>query len=176
MTNPPYYGPPQPSPWPPPPPGRRGCRILAFVGIFIAVGLAIGGWFRPAAQDAASVHAAPQYSGQQVADAKKAVRAARDKTTKAVAGAGSQRRDDPTEKSIIMVNMRLAFDMMTEYLRSQLATNPAAPPAITTAFRNSISTYDDMVLTQLANAPNEELDPVYAATTAADDAIVQACE
>jgi hypothetical protein len=162
--------------WPTPAPKQsRAPVIISLVVALIAIAVAIGGWFRPASE-ASAPDTKSQFSEQQVADAKTAMCAAFDKATKAVAGAGSQTSDDPATKVLISVNTRLAFHVMTDYFRSELAQNPAAPPELVNAFRNSISAYEDMVLTQLANAPKDELDAVYAKTTASDEAMVEACK
>jgi hypothetical protein len=64
---------------------------LAFVGVFIAMSVAIGGWLRPAAQAAAPAEVAPQYSEQKVSDAKKAVCAAHDLVDRASTYSGGQK-------------------------------------------------------------------------------------
>jgi hypothetical protein len=69
--------------------------IVAFIGIVVAIALGVVALLRPAAQAAAPLDAAPKYSEQQVADAKRAVCAARDQAFAALAGAGGQKSEDP---------------------------------------------------------------------------------
>jgi hypothetical protein len=135
MTNPPYYGPPQAGPWPPPAPKpSRAPLILAFVGIFIAIALAIGGWFRPTAQAAAPpADAAPTYSDQQVADAKTAVCGPHDLVGRATQYSGTQQNDDPTLKYVIAVNNRLAGALSGEYFLAKLDQYPATPADLSAA-------------------------------------------
>jgi hypothetical protein len=94
MTNPPYYGPPQPA-WGTPPTPARVPMVVAFIGIAVAIALGVVALLRPAAQAAAPVEVVPQYSEQQVADAKKAMCAAYHKMYQSVAGAGGQASSDP---------------------------------------------------------------------------------
>lgn len=93
---------------------------------------------------------APQYSEQQVADAKKAVCEAYNKALVAVAGAGKQKSPDHGLQLIDVVNARLAFDVATDYFRSQLSENPATSPDLEAALRNLSSPYDELVLAQIA--------------------------
>ncbi len=95
---------------------------------------------------------------------------------RAVEGAGGQSSEEPSLKYGMVVNTRLAFHVMTDYFRSKLAENPAAPPDMTEDFRELIAAYDDMILTQLANASSQELQSVYARTESADAAVVAACK
>ncbi|CAN5376223.1 hypothetical protein BH11ACT6_BH11ACT6_37920 [soil metagenome] len=167
-----------PPTWPPTPPKQSRAPVIASLVIaIVAVAVAIAAWFRPANADTQPVlDPTPQYSEQDTAAAKSQMCDAYSKAAKAIAGAGSQDSDDPSLKYGMVVNSRLAFHVMTDYFRYQLTQNPAAPPALSDQFYALISAYDDMVLTQLANASPEELDRVYARTEAADSAVVDSCK
>jgi hypothetical protein len=115
--------------------------ILAFVGIFIAIGLAIGGWFRPAAQAAAPADTAPQYSDQQVADAKQAMCAARDLVNRATETAGGQTSDDPTLKVVIAVNIRVGATASADYFLAILNEYPATQSDLAAAVRETALAY-----------------------------------
>jgi hypothetical protein len=115
----------------------EGAAHSRVVGIFIAIALAVGGWFRPAAQAAAPpVDAAPTYSDQQVADAKKAVCAAHDLVNRATLGAGTQKSDDPTTQLVIAVNVRLAGSLSAQYFQTKLDQYPATPADLSAAVGN----------------------------------------
>jgi hypothetical protein len=177
MTNPPYYGPPQPAWGAPPASGpSRVPMVLAFVGIVIAIALGVVALLRPAAQAAAPAEVAPQYSEQQVADARKAVCEAYDRALSAVAGAAKQKSADPNLQFIDVVNARLAFDVSTDYFRSQLSENPALSPELATAFRNLSTAYNELVLAQISNSSKEDLDEAYRKTDATDHIVVAACK
>jgi hypothetical protein len=165
--------------WPPVAPKQsRAPVIISLVVGFVAVAVAIGAWFRPSAHEApaAPSDTTPQYSDQQVADAKKAMCSAYDKIYNALKGAGSQTSDDPTLKFIIAVNIRLATVANSNYLTKALAENPATPTDLANTFRDMTSAYDELVLAQLANAPKEDLDPLNAKLDNADSAAYQACK
>jgi hypothetical protein len=177
MTNPPYYGPPQPAWGTPPASGpSRVPMVLAFVGIVIAIGVGVGGWFLSSAETAASAEDTRHYSAQQVADAKTAMCAAYAKAATSVAGAASRNSDDPDLKFSYVVNSRLAFHVANDYFRQQLENYPATSPALTTAFQNLISAYDEFLLAQLGDSPQKEIDSASNMTKEADKAVNGACK
>lgn len=179
MTNPPYYGPPQPAWGPPPSPAPKPSRvpmIVAFVGIFIAIALGVVALLRPAAQAAAPADVVPQYSEQQVAEAKKAVCGAHDLVNRATQTAGRQSSDDPTQKFVIAVNIRVGSIASSSYLLNTLAQYPATAPSLATALRETALVYQEATLLQLALAPKNETDIVYSKLNTADAKVVDECK
>jgi hypothetical protein len=149
---------------------------LAFVGIVIAIALGVVALLRPAAQAAAPAEVAPQYSEQQVADAKKTVCSDYDKVFKAVTATGAQRSDDPNLKFVISLDVRLATQFGSNFLRNSLADNPASPSDVADAVRDLISTWDKIILAQIGGAQESELTPSYAELDSAGDKIRQVCK
>ena len=189
MTNPPYGNAPGgqwPQPGPPvgPPPAwssaapkqSRAPILVALAAALIAVAVAIGAWFKPTTKPPQSSDSTPSYSSQQTADAKKAICAAYAKTLKAVQGAAQQKNSDPDNEAANIVNVRLAFHVTTDYFQSQLAANPAIDPNLKSAFQDLISSYDELILAQIANSSKEDLDAAYAKTDSADKVVVEACK
>lgn len=166
MVSSPYGAMPQPpAQWPPqgPPPAQKPSRALMIAALaiaLVALGVAIGAWFRPAATASAPPDE-PQYSEQEVADAKKALCDAYASTFAAVQAAGAQQSDDPGVASAIKVNVRLGFATSANYLDRSLGNSPATPADLTTEIRNLASAYDDMVIAQIGNVPQEQLEPIY---------------
>lgn len=181
MVSSPYGAMPQPpAQWPPqgPPPAQKPSRALMIAALaiaLVALGVAIGAWFRPATT-ASAPPAEPQYSEQEVADAKKALCDAYGKTYKAVFAAGEQQSDDPVAKSAIIVNTRLGFATSATFLFRAIEENPAAPTALSEPIRDLSRFYQEMVIAQIALAPNEELEPIYSRMDAADGKIKQECQ
>lgn len=172
--------PPGPAPWPQQgfPPARGPSRLPVFLALGVAVvalGLAIGAWFRPAATTPA-VPTSPQYSEQEVADAKTAVCDAYDTTYKSLYAAGSRRSDDPTQTLPIAVNTRLAFHASADYLSEQLAQNPAAPSNLAEEVRKLASASDSLVLAQIADSSKDELDGISSKLDSAESAIKAECK
>jgi hypothetical protein len=150
---------------------------LAFVGIFIAIAIAVGSWFRPASGEAApSPEPAQQYSDQQVAEAATNMCAVYDKIYAAITNAGGQNSDDPTMKFVIAVDIRLATHVNSDYIRQMLGQNAATPPDLAHAFREMRSAYDEINLAQLANAPKEQLESASAKLDSADATVYESCE
>jgi hypothetical protein len=149
---------------------------LAFVGIVIAIALGVVALLKPAAQAAAPVEVAPQYSEQQVAEAKKAVCGARDKAFGALKGAAKQKSDDPNLQMTLVVNTRLAEFISSSYLINTLDKNPATKLDLAKTIRDVATAYDDIVLAQLANASDSDLAPLNASLDSADAKVVEACK
>jgi hypothetical protein len=179
MTNPPYYGPAQPAWGPPPSPAPKPSRapmIVAFVGIFIAIALGVVALLRPAAQAAAPADVAPQYSEQEVAEAKKAVCEAHDLINRASTKSGGQKSDDQTLTFVIAVNVRLTGALAGSYMITELERNAATPPTLTLAVQDLALFYQKTTLLQLSDATKAELDEAYIALNNADEKVVAACK
>jgi hypothetical protein len=131
---------------------------------------------RPAAQAAAPAEAAPQYSEQRVADAKKAVCGAYDRLFQAVSAAGKSQADDPTSKFVVAINVRLATQFAANYLRNVLTENDAAPADLGSSVHKLASAWDEIVLAQISGAESSELSPQFQKLEEAGTAMTQACK
>jgi hypothetical protein len=175
--------------WPPPgapqgyPPARpatptkpsRAPVIISLVIAIIAIAVAVGAWFRPA-PNTSDTKTTPQYSEQQVADAKEAVCAAHDLVTRATETAGAQTSDDPTVKFLFAVNGRVGAITSANYILATLEEFPATSDQLANAVRETALAYQETNLLHLANAPKEETDVVYDKLNAADARYVEACK
>jgi hypothetical protein len=181
MSNSPYGAmPPAPAPWPPhgPPPARQPSRApILIVGALavLALGVAIGGWFRPTTTVSAPP-AAPEYSAQEVADAQKALCDAYDKTFGALQVAGAEKSEDPGEGYAMAVNVRLAGHIAASYLTDVLRSNPAAPDGIAKPVSQLAAAYTDTVIGQIAGENEVQLKSTLDAMNSAATEIRQACQ
>lgn len=173
---PPPAGPPPQTALPAPKQSRAPVVISVAIAV-IAMGVAIGSWLRPSgAENVPPTVSTPQYTDQDVAKAKEAMCDAYDRTLKAIAGtSGSQSETDPIKAFIMTVNTRFSFHITAEYFLSQLERNPATPQDLAENFRKLAASYDELLLAQLANTPQDQLDPIYQRTEMADNKVVQAC-
>jgi hypothetical protein len=189
MTNPPFgtapggqwppLGPPAgpPAGWPPV--AAKQSRlpvIISLVVALIAVAVAIGAWFRPTPETPAVTNSAPQFTEQQVAEAKKGICDAHDLVNRASAYAGTQKSEDPTLEFIISVNIRLSGTAQGDYLLAVADKYPATSPPLDESVRELGLALQETTLLQLANAPQNELDTIYAKLDAADAKVVEACK
>jgi hypothetical protein len=167
------------SSWSPPVPKQsRAPVIISLVVALIAIAVAIGAWFKPSDRDAATPPSdpTPQYSDQQIADAKKAVCGAHDLVYRATTYSGTQKSDDPALQLIIAVNIRLTSSLSAQYFQTKLDQYPATPPDLAAAMRELVATNQEMALLQIANASKDELEPIYQSFDAADARVIQACK
>ncbi|MCV7177781.1 hypothetical protein [Mycolicibacterium sphagni] len=148
--------------------------IIAIVIAVIAIGVAIGAWFRPIPKPEAP--AAKTYSDQEVADAKKAVCDAYEDAYRAVTTAGNG--DGGSDRSAVLavaVNIRLALGTSGQYLLSTVNEQPAAPSEVATAASDLGTAYRKISLLQLSEAPHDTIAPFYEAADSAITKIKQAC-
>ncbi len=141
--------------------------IIAVVVSLLALALAAAAFFKPQ-HDATP--AAPQYSDQQVADAKKNVCDAYTLMHRAITDAGSLSSEDPNQKFMISLNTRLAFSTAADHLLAAADRYPEAPSSLLDASRSLAFSYQRIVLAQTATAPHAELEPLY---TESDKAVAQ---
>ncbi len=141
--------------------------IIAVVVSLLALGLAAAAFFKPRHDDAP---AAPQYSDQQVADAKKNLCDAYTLAHRAITDAGSLSSEDPNQKFMISLNTRLAFGTAADHLLEATSRYPGAPTDLLEASRTLAFSYQRIVLAQTATAPHDELEPLY---TESDEAVAQ---
>jgi hypothetical protein len=140
-----------------------------------ALGLAIGAWFRPTTTTPA-VPTTPQYSEQEVADAKKNLCDAYDTMYRAVKKAGTTTSEDPNQRYMIALNTRLAFNTSADFLLGELGRNPASPSDLQEAVRRAAISYQSMVLAQIAESNKDELDTAYAEVDSGHNAVKTACK
>jgi hypothetical protein len=149
--------------------------IIAIVIAVIAIGVAIGAWFRPIPKPEAP--AAKTYSDQEVADAKKAVCDAYSRTDRALNATGKKSGgDDPTAIVAVAVNVRLALSESSSFLLRTLDGNPATPSDLQEQVRIAANAFQNVEIDQLGEAPQEEIDPFFKQADSADSAIKQACK
>lgn len=125
------------------------------VGLLLTLAVAIIGWFRPVAP---KPPAAPTYSAQQVADAKKKVCAAYSKVHNAIqATSDRDKGPDYATQLASAVNARQALVIGSQYLFSTINNEPAAPADITAKIRSLANTYQLLTVQLLAEAPDSEI-------------------
>jgi hypothetical protein len=147
--------------------------IIAIVVALLALAVAAASWFRPTHEATPST---PQYSEQQVADAKKNLCDAYSAAIRAINSAGSVGSEDPNLKFILAINTRVAFNTAADYLQSAAELNPAAPSNLLDETQLLAASYQSMVLAQISQAPKDELDPLYSAIDPHESAIKEACK
>jgi hypothetical protein len=164
VSNPPF--PPESSAPPPwaasPTTHRRSPQLLLITSLAIALlalGVAIGSWFRPAPDNKPTPPPpAPAFNGQQVADAKAKVCAAYDRIHHAVlANTGRNGGSDPASVLGLAANARLALYDGGQYLMKTLAQQPATPADLATAVRALVDAYQELAVNYMAEAPDAEI-------------------
>jgi hypothetical protein len=171
--------PPGPPPaWPPTAPKQsRAPAVISLVIAVIALGLAIGSWFRPpVANTPPQTEGTPQFSENEIDRAVTAVCDSYRKVREAITAAGGQTSEDPNVRFIIAVNARLAIHSNSSYLRQSLADNPALPPESARIFRDMAAAYDEILMGQLAGAPSDSFKEVNAKLDGTDVEAVEACK
>ena len=147
--------------------------IIAIVVALLALALATAAWFRPGPD---ATPAAPQYSDQQVADAKKNLCDAYDTMYRALERAGTTTSEDPNQKYMIAMNTRLAFNTSADRLLTEVSQNPAGPPELVDAVRRLAISYQKLVLVHTAEAPQPEIDAVYEEINSSETAVKKVCK
>ena len=151
--------------------------ITSLAIAFIALGVAIGSWFRPTpANKRAPI---PNYTNQQVTEAKTAVCAAYEKVSKAgdVAGARTS-GSDPTSILTVATSTRQVLDAGSRYLLAKLDAEPATPPDLAAAVRRLANVYQEMTMDYLDGLTNSdpELSPSLRAGDEAHSTIEGLCK
>jgi hypothetical protein len=124
----------------------------------LAIGVAIGAWFRPLPKD--EPPPAPTYSSQQVADAKANVCAAYRKVHRAVGLTSGRSSDDPTTRLVIATSGRQALEVGSSFLLARLTEEPATPSDLAVAVRKLANTFQELAIDYLAEVNDSELDPL----------------
>src|SRR5262249_1858418 len=150
--------PPQPGPgaWPMPPAPHRPSRRLAiasFAIAVIAVGVAIGSWFRPVPDNKPPAASPPPtaFTEQQTTDAKEKVCQTYEKVHQAVlTNTGRSGGSDAIALLGVAANARLALYDGGEYLLKTLAQQPATPPELATAIQQLVDSYQLLAINYMA--------------------------
>lgn len=128
---------------------------VLWVALLVTLAVAIVGWFRPVP---AKPPTAPQYSDQQVADAKAKVCAAYNRVHHAVlANTGRPGGSDPASQLGLAANARIALFDSGEYLQKILAQAPATPADLADATRLLANAYQELALDYMAEAPDTDI-------------------
>lgn len=124
----------------------------------VAIGIAIGAWFRPMPKY--EPPAPPTYSSEQVADAKAKVCAAYAKVHRAVGLTSGRSSEDSTTRLVIATSGRQALAIGGTYLLARLGEEPATPPDLKVAVHSLASTFRELAIDYLAELGDSELDPL----------------
>jgi hypothetical protein len=143
-------------------PGRpsRSLVIASLAIALLALGVAIGSWFRPVPDNKPSpAPSPPTFTDQQIADAKAKVCATYEKVHQAVlVNTGRSGGSDQTSVLALAANARIAlFDGGDSLLRS-LAEEPATPSDLAAAVRQLANSYQHLAINYMAEAPQPEID------------------
>lgn len=152
--------------------------VLASLTIgVLALGVAIGCWFRPPADNKGPASSpATKYTDQQVVEAKAKVCAAHQKVHHAVGLTSGRSSDDPSGHLAIATSARQALDAGGRYLLSKLAEEPATPADLTEAVRKLANSFQELTVDYLAEVSDAELDPLLRTSDQATLTIESLCK
>jgi hypothetical protein len=145
------------------------------VAILLTLGVAIVGWFRPV--PGGEHPNAPQYTDQQMADAKAKVCSTYEQIRKAVVTNTSRNGgEDPTATLAVAANARTALYDGGDYLSKTLAREPATPPELAKAIQELVSSYQKLAIDYLAEVPDSEQQSSRDAVSNAGTAVFGLCK
>ncbi|MHA7650950.1 hypothetical protein ACX9NE_16100 [Mycobacterium sp. ML4] len=151
--------------------GSRPSRVLPLLSLgiaLLAIGIAIGAWFRPLPKN--EPPPAPTYSTQQVADAKAKVCAAYAKVHSALElSAERTGGSDPTGVLAVATSGRQVLDAGSRYLSTKLSEAPATPTELALTVRKLASAYQELTIGYLDGLTNADQE-LKSSLQAADDA------
>ncbi|WP_133066882.1 hypothetical protein [Mycolicibacterium sphagni] len=149
--------------------------IIAIVIAVIAIGVAIGAWFRPIPNPEAP--AAKTYSDQQVADAQKAVCDAYSLVHNAIIVTNNKSGgSDPTAILAVAANARLSAHAGGQYLADILSQYPATQSDLAQGIRDLATNLEKLTLEYLGETPNADQDPLLRSADDATSQIKQHCK
>ena len=93
----------------------------------------------------------------------------------AINEAGGRSSDDQNLNFTIAVNTRLAILANSSYLKQKLAENPATPSELAQSLKDMSDAYDEILLAQLASAPESTFKPLNDKLDAADATAARVC-
>lgn len=157
---------------------RKGYSYLALAltasVALIASVVAAAAWFRVTAESDAN-DPTPQFSEQEIADAKQEMCQAWNKTYRAIRSTGEKSDTDPNHAYLVAVNTRLAFHASADYLIDTLREQPAVPSSMAADVKKLASAYYDTAISQLGNAPQSEFKNSNEEMDEADAQLYAAC-
>lgn len=127
---------------------------LSVVLAVAALGFAVAAWVRSAPE------AAPVYSEQQVADAKKAVCDAFAQVDRALTASSLGGGADSPNGVVIGINVRAALTASAQYLSTKVNEHPATPSDIAELLKSASNTYQEMAISQFGRASDARLDEI----------------
>lgn len=145
--------------------------VAALVMALLAVGIAIGSWFRSMRTNNSGPR--PAYTREEVADAKSAVCSAFGKVHNAIQLTGARDRgQDYATQLASAVNARQALVAGSQYLPTTLSNAPATPPEIANEIRHLTHVYQLLTVQLLDEAPESETN----ASVSSGDAVTSKLE
>jgi hypothetical protein len=142
-------------------PGRpsRSLVIASLAFALLAVGVAIGSWFRPIPHNKPSPAIPTSFTDQQIADAKAKVCATYEKVHQAVlVNTGRSGGSDETSVLGLAANARIALFAGGDYLLRSLVEQPATSSDLASAVRQLANSYQQLAINYMAEAPQSEID------------------
>jgi hypothetical protein len=134
--------------------------LAALIVSFAASGLVVSLWFRVSQANNVSVPPAQKFTDSQAAESKANICAAFDKAHQAVVVArGRSGGNDPTAQLAVAEGGWVALQSASDYLRLQLAENPAAPAELVDTVRKLAGVFQELSIDYLANVSDAELQP-----------------
>ncbi|WP_155763796.1 hypothetical protein [Mycobacterium asiaticum] len=153
---------PPPATWPPatPPTHIGPPQWLALVSLgvaLLAIGVALGAWFRPLAKHEPPPPA-PSYTSEQVAEAKAKVCAAYAKVHQAIKASSSREVGvDETARFAFAINGRQALLAGSGYLRTVLSAQAATPSELKVSTRKISDIYEELVIDYLNGLADSQM-------------------
>jgi hypothetical protein len=134
--------------------------IASLTIALLALGVAIGSWFRPMPNSKPPpAPSPPNFTDQQIADAKAKVCATYENVHQAVlVNTGRSGGSDQTAVLGLAANARIALYDGGDYLLQSLAEEPATPSDLASAVRQLVNSYQQLAINYTAEAPQSEID------------------
>lgn len=118
----------------------------------------------------------PQFSEQEIADAKNAVCETHTKAFRSVQNVGIKNSPDTALTYVLGLESQLAFHAAADKSLNNLHAHPATPTELATAVDRLASSFHDIVLARLADAPETEIDGITSEMDTAEALVKQECE
>lgn len=165
---------------PPPQRPHRWISLLALLLALVAVGVAVGAWFRPIhVRDSSPVSPTTIYSNEQITNAKASVCGAYGKVHRALV-LSSERNGgtDATASLVVATSGRQVLEAGSRYLLTKLLEEPATPSELAAAVKKLADTYQEMVIGYLDGLTNSdaELQPLLQTSDDATSTIERLCK